>query len=114
MSKFTETLTVQRGADGFLAIREHRSYQNGVLYNSVLYIQPEDADALLHALRRLQESGEDQELPLRDGRMALSAAERSVMVNLEIFRDDALPHGGYDVLDLGPEGMAALVAALGG
>jgi len=114
MSRFTETLQVERGADGFLAIREHRAYPNGVLYNSVLYLQPEDAAALLLGLQRLRETGEDQDLPLRDGRMALSNAERSAMVNLEIFRDDTLPHGGYDVLDLGPDGLAALVAALRG
>lgn len=112
MTRFSETLLVERDADGILAIREHRSYPSGVLYDAVLYIQADDAGALRRGLERLQETGVHQELLLRDGRMVLSLEERSEMIILEIFRDAALPHGGHDAMDVGPEGLTALVAAL--
>lgn len=112
MTGFKETLTVEPVEGDFVVFSEHRAYENGVHYRSKLYVQARDAGALAGAIERFVKTQVDQEVPLADGRLVVFAADRSEMINLELFRADGLPHGGYDTLDLSPGAVGALVDGL--
>lgn len=112
MTGFKETLTVEPVEGGFVEISEHRAYENGVHYRSKLYVQARDAGALASALERFAQTQVDQEVPLADGRLLVFAVDRSDMINLELFRADDIPHGGYDTLELGPGVARALIDGL--
>ena len=112
MPRHQETVQVSPTDDGFIAIDVHRKYDDGVEYRSKLYFQRADATKLADAVERFTRTPVDDSVDLVDGVVHLFPQERGDMINVELTRDGALPHGGYDTLDFGPATAPAIIAGL--
>lgn len=112
MNKFRETVAVSSTDDGFVALEVRRAYDNGVAYRSVLYFQRGDAGKVADAVERFARAQVEDTVALADGSVHLFPQDRSEMINVELTRDAALPHGGYDTLDLSPASAAAVIDGL--
>ena len=112
MDKFKETVAVTEGDDGYVATSVHRQYDDGIQYRSVLHFQRSDAAALADAMEQFASTRNDQNLTLADGTLRLFAQQRSAMLNMELTRDPAVPHGGYDTMDLSLDSLPAVIAGL--
>jgi hypothetical protein len=112
MAKFQETASVSLTDDDFVAVSVQRAYDDGVQYRSVLYFQRADATKVADAVERFLRAQLDDNVALVDGSVHLFPQERGNMINVELTRDDALPHGGYDTLDFSPDSAATVIAGL--
>jgi hypothetical protein len=112
MDTFTEVTHVDLSPDGFASLSVERTYDDGIGYRARLYFQTADLRAVSDALERFSRSSCDEVVTLADGILRIFSLPPSPMVNVELERDAALAHGGYDTLDLGPESVATVVAAL--
>lgn len=112
MTKYQETVDVSTTDDGFVSVDVHRVYDDGVEYRSVLYLQRADAGKVADAVERFTRTQLDDTVPLIDGSLHLFPQDRSEMISLELRRERALPHGGYDTLEFGPKAAGALIAGL--
>ena len=106
----TETVSIGAVADGFFCIQVHRLYESGVEYNSQLFFQAMDPTKIAAALDTCATRGGSVKVSLVDGQ--LSVFSRWNMVGMELHREDELPHGGYDTMDMTLESAKQTSTAL--
>lgn len=99
--KHTETLTITAQADGYTAISVRRLYPSGLEYRSTLFILPGDTEAFAVALETFRAGGHKFELALSDNaKLRLFANDYYTELNMEIFRPEGMPYGGYDTFSV--------------
>lgn len=99
--KHTETLTITAQADDYIAISVHRLYPSGMEYRATLFILHSDATTFAVALENLSASGHQSALALSDNaKLRLFANDYYTELNMEIFRPEGMPYGGYDTFSV--------------
>ncbi len=106
----TETVSIGAGADGFFCIQVHRLNESGVEYNSELFFQAMDLAKIADAFDTCATRGGSVKVSLIDGQ--LSVFSRFNMLGMELHREEHLPHGGYDTMDMTFQSAKQASAAL--